>query len=286
MFRVRIVAFATFLALSLTAFGQSPGPQRKRTVTGDLRLHSAFRSSVLGNAHDIVVWLPPDYAKAPNRRYPVMYMGDGQNLFNLETSFLPDQEWRVDEIATSLIDARLVEPMIVVGVYNAGMDRANEYLPTRVNNNGGRADLFGRFLVEEVKPMIDQTYRTKRGRGDTGLGGSSLGGIMTLSVGMKYPNVFGKLAVISPSVWWDDRRILKMVDAMPAKTRQKIWVDIGSEEGGNAASDAAMLRDRLIAKGWREGKDLAFVLDHGAKHNEIAWAGRMDAILMWLFGKR
>jgi predicted alpha/beta superfamily hydrolase len=246
-------------------------------------LHAAFRSEILGNARDIAVWLPPDYEKQPNRRYPVLYLGDGQNLFNLETSFLPDQEWRVDETVTALVEARLIEPLIIVGVANAGMDRANEYLPTRVGDNGGRVDRFGRFLVEEVKPMIDRTYRTKRGANDTGLGGSSFGGIMTLAVGMRHPNVFGKLAILSPSVWWDDRRVLKMVDAMPAKTRQRIWIDIGTDEGGEAVPNTALLRDRYVAKGWREGKDLAFFLDRGAKHNENAWAGRMDAILMWLF---
>lgn len=280
---VRIVAFATFLALSHSAFASQDGPARKRTVTGDLRMHAAFPSKILGNAHDVVVWLPPDYAKEPNRRYPVFYMGDGQNLFNLETSFLPDQEWRVDEIATALVEARLIEPVIVVGVYNAGMDRANEYLPTRVQNNGGKVDPFGRFLVEEVKPLIDRTYRTKKGAGDTALGGSSFGGIMTLCVGLRYPNVFGKLAILSPSVWWDDRRVLKMVDALPKKTGQRVWVDIGTEEGADAVKNASLLADCLTAKGWRPGKDLAHVVDRGAKHNEIAWAGRMDSILMWLF---
>lgn len=283
---VRIVAFATFLVFSVAAFGGAQGPVRKRTITGEVRLHGAFRSEFLRNAHDIVVWLPPDYEKQPTRRFPVLYLGDGQNLFNLETSFLPDQEWRVDETATSLVGARLIEPIIIVGVYNAGMDRANEYLPTRVRDNGGRVDQFGRFLVEEVKPMIDRTYRTRRGANDTGLGGSSFGGIMALSVGMRHPNVFGKLAVLSPSVWWDDRRILKMVDAMPAKTRQKIWIDIGTEEGEDTVKNTAMLRDRLVAKGWREGKDLAFIVDPGAKHHEIAWANRMDAILMWFFGTK
>ncbi|MGV3618632.1 MAG: alpha/beta hydrolase [Fimbriimonas sp.] len=285
MSRVRIVAFAIFFAVTSAAFSQQATP-RKRTITGEVRLHAGVRSQILNNARDIMVWLPPDYAREPGRRYPVLYMGDGQNLFNLETSFLPDQEWRVDEIATAMVEARLVEPVIIVGVYNAGMDRANEYLPTRVRDNGGRVDRFGRFLVEEVKPMIDRTYRTKKGAGDTGLAGSSFGGIMTLSVGMRYPNVFGKLAVMSPSVWWDDRRILKLVDALPSKPRQRVWVDIGTEEGDDSVANAALLRDRLVAKGWREGKDLAFVTDRGAKHNENAWAGRMDAILMWLFPKR
>jgi len=286
MFFARTGAALAAFSVAMATIAQPTQQTRPRTVTGDLRMHSAFRSVILGNIRDIVVWLPPDYATSPSRRYPVLYMGDGQNLFNLETSFLPDQEWRVDEIATALIEAKLVEPLIVVGVYNAGVDRANEYLPTRVQNNGGRVDRFGRFLVEEVKPMIDRTYRTKTGPGDTGLAGSSFGGIMTLSVGLQHPNVFGKLAAISPSVWWDDRHVLKMVGTLPRKTRQKVWIDIGTEEGDVNVRNTALLRDRFVAKGWRDGKDLAFVTDRGAKHNENAWAGRMDAILMWLFPSR
>ncbi len=274
------LAMLTSLAIAQEA------PQRKRTVVGELRMHAGVRSQILGNQRDIAVWLPPDYAQNPNRRYPVLYMGDGQNLFNLETSFLPDQEWRVDEIATSLIQAGLVEPMIIVGVANAGADRANEYLPTRSRNMGGRVKEFGRFLADEVKPLIDQTYRTKRGPSDTGLAGSSFGGIMTLEVGLAHPSVFGKLAILSPSVWWDDRVVLKRVSALPKKTNQRVWLDMGTAEGEGALENAVQLKTNLVQKGWREGRDLAFFVDYNARHNENAWAGRMDTILMFLFPKR
>lgn len=251
---------------------------------------SKFHSRILENDRDIAIFLPPNYDKETSRKYPVLYMEDGQNLFNLGTSYLPDQEWRVDEIATSLIESGLIEPIIVVGVYNAGADRGNEYLPTKVRDTGGKADLYGRMLVEELKPMIDSTYRTKPGARDTGLAGSSFGGIVSMYLGTKYSNVFGKLAVMSPSVWWDNRVILKYVDALPKKTGQRIWLDIGTAEG-NASSyktvedDAATLRDHLTAKGWKLGKDLAYFRDFGAHHNETAWAGRMDAVLVFLFGR-
>jgi predicted alpha/beta superfamily hydrolase len=273
--------------LSGAAFGQGEAkpPQRPRTVTGDLRIVAKFHSEVLNNDRDIAIWLPPSYEQEPNRRYPVLYMADGQNLFNLETSFLPDQEWRVDEIATALIESGLIEPVIIVGVANGGMERGNEYLPTKVGQTGGRADLYGRFLVEELKPYIDHTYRTKTRAADTGLAGSSFGGVISMYLGTRYPNVFGKLAVVSPSVWWDNRVLLTYVDKLPRKPNQRIWLDIGTQEGEHSEADAAALRDHLIAKGWRLGRDLAYYRDFGAKHNENAWAGRMDAILMFLFGK-
>ncbi|AIE85104.1 alpha/beta hydrolase [Fimbriimonas ginsengisoli] len=286
------IFWATMLFAGAT-FAQTngaPAPQRSRTVTGDLRIVSKFHSNFLNNDRDIAIWLPPNYENEPKRRYAVLYMHDGQNLFNLETSYLPDQEWRVDEIATSLIEGGLIEPAIVVGVNNGGMERGNEYLPTRVRDTGGKADLYGRMLVEELKPFIDRTYRTKTKASDTGLAGSSFGGVITMYLGIKYPNVFGKLAVLSPSVWWDDRELLKEVDKIPRKTNQRIWIDIGTREGSEATADrpvtdAIALRDHLVSKGWRQGKDLAFFKDFGAHHNEIAWAGRMDAILMFLFGR-
>lgn len=279
------------LAACTVCFAQQSSTQiRPRTVTGEVRILSKFHSRILENDRDIAIFLPPNYDKETSRKYPVLYMEDGQNLFNLGTSYLPDQEWRVDEIATSLIESGLIEPIIVVGVYNAGADRGNEYLPTKVRDTGGKADLYGRMLVEELKPMIDSTYRTKPGARDTGLAGSSFGGIVSMYLGTKYSNVFGKLAVMSPSVWWDNRVILKYVDALPKKTGQRIWLDIGTAEG-NASSyktvedDAATLRDHLTAKGWKLGKDLAYFRDFGAHHNETAWAGRMDAVLVFLFGR-
>jgi predicted alpha/beta superfamily hydrolase len=255
--------------------------ERPHTVTGDVRTHAAFESKALGNRRDILVWLPPQYKSEPNRRFPVLYMHDGQNAFDAATSFAG--EWRADEAATGLIGANLIESLIIVAVPNMGAERANEYLPTRARNMGGKADLYGKFLAEELKPFIDRTYRTKQGPQDTGLIGSSLGGIATLHLGLTRPSVFGKLGVVSPSVWWDDRLMLKRVAALPQKTPNRIWLDIGSDESQNAMKDAEDLRDALEAKGWKNGKDLAFYLDWGAKHDEAAWSSRMGEILMFLF---
>lgn len=282
-FRLTSTAICGFVFLTVVE-----AQSRPRTITGDVRLHSRFHSSILSNDRDVVVFLPPGYEKEPRRRYPVLYLHDGQNLFDLETSFLPDQEWRVDETATSLIEGGLIEPVIIVGIYNAGAERGNEYLPTRARGMGGKADAYGRMLVNELMPFIDRTYRTKRGPANTGLGGSSLGGFVTMFLGLRYPNVFGKLAVMSPSVWWNDRELLKYVDELPRKSRQRIWIDIGTQEGDEpekTVADALTLRDHLIEKGWTLGKDLAFYRDIGAQHNERAWAGRMGMALMYLFGR-
>ncbi len=251
--------------------------QRPHTIVGDVRTHAAFESKLLGNRRDVLVWLPPQYASQPKRRFPVLYLHDGQNVFDAATSFAG--EWRADEAATGLIGARGMEPIIMVAVPNMGAERGNEYLATRVRNMGGRGDLYGRFLAEELKPFIDRTYRTKTGPGDTGLLGSSLGGLITLHLGLTKPKTFGKLGVVSPSVWWNEREILGQIVRVPAR----VWVDIGTDEGQGAQRDAEDLRDALVAKGWREGKDLAFYLDHGAKHNEAAWAGRLGEILTFLF---
>ena len=260
----------------LAAFLQA----RAHTVVGDARTHVAFASRILGNRRDVLVWLPPSYETEPRRRFPVLYLHDGQNVFDAATSFAG--EWRADETATALIGARRIEPLIMVAVPNMGAERANEYLWSRRDGMGGRGDLYGRFLTEELKPFVDRTYRTKPDPRNTGLLGSSLGGLITLHLGLARPDVWGKLGVVSPSVWWNDREILGEIRRTPAR----IWLDIGTDESATAERDARDLGDALVAKGWREGRDLAFYVDPGAKHDEKAWAGRFASILTFLFPAR
>lgn len=250
---------------------------KAHTVVGHVQALPDFESKLLGNKRDVLVWLPPQYDLEPKRRFPVVYLHDGQNAFDAATSFAG--EWKADEAATALIGARRIEPIIMVAVPNAGAERANEYLWSRDRNMGGRGNLYGRFLTDELKPFVDRTYRTKPGPQDTGLIGSSLGGLITLHLGLTRSDVFGRLGVVSPSVWWNGREILAQVKRVPAR----IWLDIGTDESASAEKDARDLRDVLVQKGWREGKDLAFYVDPGAKHNEAAWAGRIDSILTFLF---
>ncbi len=262
--------------------------QAAPSLAGEIRYHKKFHSKFLPTDRDLIVYLPPGYDADKRRRYPVLYLHDGQNLFDGATSFIPGQEWRVDETAQRLIRAGAVEPLIVVGIYNAGKERVDEYTATRdaKYNSGGKADLYGRLVVEELKPFIDSQYRTLRDARHTGLGGSSLGALVSLHLALKYPKVFGLAAVVSPSVWWDNRQILREVAALKKRPKTRVWLDVGTDESEEAAPDARLLRDALVAKGWKVGRDLQYFEAQGAKHNEAAWAARVEQILRFLYPKK
>jgi predicted alpha/beta superfamily hydrolase len=211
-------------------------------------------------------------------------MQDGQNLFDPETSFIKGNYWRMGETADALTAAKAVEPLIIVGIYNAGVKRIHEYTPGQDPRlGGGHADAYGRMLVEELKPFIDAQYRTLPGAENSAMGGASLGGLVTLYLGLRYPHVFSRLAVMSPSVWWRRRAILRTIAALPGKPELRIWLDIGSQESARAVPDARALRDSLIKKGWELGEDLAYSEAENAEHTESAWAQRTGPMLKFLF---
>ena len=286
---VTYIAAIAALFVSGTAAGQQP-----HTLTGDIRVHKSFHSKILNNDRDVLVYLPPDYDGRKKKRYSVLYLHDGQNLFDGATSFIPGQEWHVDETAQSLISVGKIEPLIIVGIYNTGKDRINEYTPVEDGKYkmGGKADLYARMLVEELKPFIDASYRTRKDARHTGLGGSSLGGLVSLYVGLKYSNVFGRLAVVSPSVWFADKHIVHYVEALNDRPKLRIWLDTGTKEGRNAEeaqrtlNDARLLKETLVKKGWKLGRDLSFFEAEGAEHNEGAWATRVERILNFLFPRK
>jgi predicted alpha/beta superfamily hydrolase len=261
----------------------------RHTLTGNIQSHSAFPSKILGNQRDILVYLPKGYRRSRTRRYPVLYLHDGQNVFDAATSFA-GVEWGADETAQRLTMEKLIEPVIIVAVANTGEDRIHEYAPTAANldplkrlKSKGSLRVYGRFLIEELKPFIDRKYRTRREAEYTGLGGSSLGGLATLVLGLWFPDYFTRLAVMSPSVWWDDCAVYKIVDAIDetAKPPLKIWLDTGTrEEGWERARE---LRDRLVQKGWRLDDDLLYLEADGSDHSEGAWAARIDPVLRFLF---
>jgi len=258
----------------------------ENTLTGTLRLHKGIQSRFLEQARDIIVYLPPDYNSAEDRRYPVLYLHDGQNLFDAATAFAGN-EWGLDELAEELISTGQIEPLIIVGIYNTGPKRMAEYTHVRdKRGRGGRAKQYAKLLVEDLKPFIDSEYRTLSNAENTALGGSSLGGLVTLYLGLHHPDVFGKLIVMSPSVWWANRAIVREVRKLKQKLPEKIWLDIGTCEGTNpehCIEDARMLRDALVAKGWKLDEDFRFVEDEGAGHNEKAWGFRMGDALKFLF---
>jgi predicted alpha/beta superfamily hydrolase len=261
----------------------------KHTLTGNIKRHRAFPSRILGNRRDVLVYLPRGYGRLSLRRYPVLYLHDGQNVFDAATAFA-GVEWGVDETAERLIQRKLIEPLIIVAVANLGEERIHEYAPTRgvidakakrKRRSKGLAREYGHFLMDELKPYIDRKYRTKREAEFTGLGGSSLGALVTLAIGILYPHVFRRLIVMSPSIWWDDFAIYRLVDSIEEKAPLKIWLDTGTAEPG--WQHARELRDRLVEKGWRLFNDLQYLEAKGADHSEAAWAARVDPALRFLF---
>jgi predicted alpha/beta superfamily hydrolase len=270
----------------------SPGPLRilpaphgpHHSLTGDIRLLEAFRSDVLDNSRDVLVYVPPGYESAADIRYPVLYLHDGQNIFDGATSYVPGQEWRVDETVEALIHAGRIQPLIVVAVNHGVTERAEEFGPTRdaYRQHGGRADLYTSFLVDELKPFVDRTFRTLADARHAALGGSSMGGLVTLHVGLTRPDVFGTLVVMSPSLWWDRRAMLSRVDALPGKLPWRIWLDCGTAEGRDTVRNVRALRQLLLEKGWVGGDDLRYVEIKEAPHTEAAWGDRMESVLKFL----
>lgn len=251
--------------------------------SGNLRKHERFRSRFLHNQRDLIVYTPPSYREQTARRFPVLYLHDGQNLFDGTTSFIPGQDWHVAQTADACINGRVVAPLIIVGMYNTNA-RVREYTPTKVPKlGGGRADRYARFLVEEVKPFVEREYRVLPGFRHTGIGGSSLGGLVSLYLGLKHSSIFGKIAALSPSVWWNQLFIHRFAGAMNPALRPRIWLDIGTREGARMVEDVERFRDILLQKGWRLEQDLHYERVEGAEHNEAAWAQRVRPFLQFLY---
>lgn len=247
-------------------------------------LHPQFHSRFLPDDRNITVYVPPQYEEQPERSFPVLYLHDGQNLFDPATSFVPGRTWRVAETADAAILAGAVEPLIIVGIANTGDHRLAEYTPVRDwKMGGGNADKYGRLITEELMPFIDANYRTKQDLANTGMGGSSLGGLVTIYLGLKYHRIFGKLAVLSPSVWWSHKSIIGYVNDVRPEHRPRIWLDVGDAEGKRTLIDADLLDRRLKANGWRSEIDLHYEHIAGGKHDEASWAERVDPLLRFLF---
>ncbi len=269
------------------AFNSPPEPPELSRV-GTIRRHPAFPSRLLPT-RDVQVYLPPGYDRETKRRYPVLYFHDGQNVFDGGEQGM---EWQVDEAAEKLISTGRIEPVIVVAVANT-KDRFDEYAPTPIDwknddgsmkKVGGKAGLYGRFLAEELKPFIDRTYRSRRAPEDTALGGASLGGLVSLWLGLEKPKVFGAALAVSPAVRWDGELMLKTIEGLKEKPRLRLWVDVGTGEGDDYVAAVLRVRDALIQKGWKEGVDLHFEELEGGQHDEISWASRVEGMLRFLYG--
>jgi predicted alpha/beta superfamily hydrolase len=243
-----------------------------------------FHSEILPDDRAVSVYLPPQYLEQRERRFPVLYLQDGQNLFDGRTSYIAGKTWNANTTADRLTEAGEIEPLILVGIANTGLRRMAEYTPTRdFKMGGGEGRSYGRLLIEELKPMIDSTYRTLPGPEKTGVGGSSLGGLISLYMGFAHPEVFGKVAVMSPSLWWDHRSILNAIEQQATKPKLRIWLDIGTAEGVRHLRGADSLERLLLKRGWQTGLDLVYVKAQGAVHDERAWSDRFGDVLRFLF---
>ncbi len=243
---------------------------------------------------EVQVWLPPGYENDTSRRYPVLYLHDGQAMFDAEAA---GAEWQVDETAQQLVTAGTVTPFIVVAVANT-RDRMDEYTPTasllpaertglsEARRMGGGATRYADYLIRELKPMIDMRYRTRPDAASTATGGSSLAGLLSLWLALHHHEVFGAALVVSPSVWWDDQFVLRDAASvpLPASVRPRLWLDIGTAEGAEALPVMRNLRDTLIRRGW--GADTLHYLEApGATHDEASWALRVEGMLRFLYAK-
>jgi enterochelin esterase-like enzyme len=251
-----------------------------------IRLHKAFKSIYLPNDRDVIVYVPPGYDETPGRTYPVLYLHDGQNLFDGHTSFVKGRTWMVREHADEAIEADEVEPLVIVGIYNTGDRRLAEY--THEYNwqmGGGEADKYGDLLTRELMPWVAERYRVRHDRESTGMGGSSLGGLVSLYLGLRHPQVFGKLALLSPSVWWNHKSILGYLNEHSPQMweRPRTWLDVGDHEGQRTLRDVEHLARRLKANGWRPGETMHFERVHKGTHDEASWAARVRPLLKFLF---
>jgi enterochelin esterase-like enzyme len=273
--------------------GLGNGVIRAQSATGDLRLHE-FHSRIFRNTRLLRVWLPPGYDDPENagRHYPILYLNDGQNLFETSTAF-NGVEWEVDETADRLIREGVVPPMIFVGIDNTGRDRIREYMPHRSLNpmtlrvQGTR---YPAFLFKEVCPYIARNYRVASGPENTGLGGSSLGALIALYTAAVRPGAIGRLLLESPSLWASNRQLIRQSRGVK-RWPERVFLATGTAEAGRKDKDQSVVDDvrELAAILGRAGLDptrLRLLVDDGAAHNEAAWAHRFPEALTFLFGKQ
>jgi predicted alpha/beta superfamily hydrolase len=271
---------------------------RDNTVTGRVVVWPALESPQLGGARDISVYLPPSLASrwkagadglgdpgAPgDRAYPVVYFHDGQNVFDARTSFAG--EWHADETLQTLAGEGLEAIAVAIPNGPARMDEYNPWVSQvdwrgRSAKMGGKGDAYLAWLVDTIKPLIDQSFPTRSDRAATGLIGSSMGGFISLYGLIAHPKVFGLAGVLSASIGWSRYKILALIDEgkLPPV---RIHLDMGGREWRGMTADARRLRDVLIAKGWVKGLDLHYVEERYAIHREDAWARRLPDALRFL----
>lgn len=226
----------------------------------------------VNSPRDIYVYLPPGY-NTTQIHYPVLYMQDGQNLFDPKRAFL-GQTWNALNTLNDLISRRLMAPIIVVAIDNTP-SRMDEYIPEK------SADAYLEFVIKEVKPLINQSFRTRKPASFTGIMGSSLGGLVSLYAGVKYREHFGLVGALSPSIWWNDRSIISTYDRS-STLPLKIYLDSGTL-GGEKPEDVRALGQLLNNRGFAQNYNLLTYIQEGAEHREAFWSARFPMALRFLF---
>jgi predicted alpha/beta superfamily hydrolase len=256
-----------------------PPPMIQGGITGEVEYHRDFPSIKLRYSRDLIVLLPPGYHKNTKKHYPVLYMHDGQNVIDPRTSFTK-VAWGIDKTVDKLYKEGKMQEIIVVGVYNSP-DRLTEYSDSSVGND------YMDFLIHEVKPFIDSTYRTLPDRENTATMGSSLGGLISFLLVWKHSDVFSKAACLSSSFSFAGEKTYDMVENYTGPKKDiKIYLDHGDKGlESMAVQPNQKMRDLLISKGFTLGKDLDYYYAKGGEHNESAWAARLTRPVLFLFGK-
>ena len=244
-------------------------------------LEKEFEVKSLEVSHKIWVYLPPNYENS-SKKFPVIYMHDGQNLFDNATSYAG--EWSIDETLNNLFKKK-GKGFIVVGIENSGAKRIDEYTPFKNEKyGGGKGNIYLDFLVDELKPYIDKTYRTKTNATNTTLIGSSLGGLISFYGGLKYPKVFGKIGAFSTSFWFSDE-IYSFAKKNGNHKNLKIYFLVGDREGEGMVSDTEKMEKLLLKSGFPSKNIKTKIVPEG-KHNEAFWKSEFLETLKFLFNMK
>jgi predicted alpha/beta superfamily hydrolase len=241
-------------------------------------MDESFYMPQLDRSRRIWLYVPPDY-EASGESYPVLYMHDGQNLFDTYTSYAG--EWQVDETLNILAGLGYRVPL-VVGIDNGGLDRIDEYTPWQnPEYGGGDGDLYVEFIVETLKPYIDEHYRTLTDRNNTGIMGSSLGGLISHYGSLKYQEIFSKAGLFSPSYWFSDS-VWTFTRQTGKQYGMRFYQMCGSLEGGNMAEYMQDMQDSLLSFGFSQDELFSKVVA-GGQHNETLWKQEFGQAYLWLF---
>ena len=244
-------------------------------IVGISRLQENMYSKYLDSKRTVIVWMPPGYKRLRNalKRYPVLYMHDGQNLIDPNTSFA-GTDWRVDETVSRLSKAKKMKDIIVVGIYNT-TDRLHEY------SDSVKGEKYLKFIINELKPFIDSKYRTFPERENTAIMGSSMGGLISFIAGWRYDNVFSMAGCMSSSFYHNHEKVFGMINENNGlKKNVKFYIDHG--EDGLIRGQKMYVK--LTELGYVIGKDMDYFYAPGAEHTESAWADRLERPLLFFFG--